>query len=480
MTDQNSQFFAILTAVGKAKQANADALGVPWTFAQMGVGDANGADPIPNEQQTKLIHENRRAPLNQVKVDPGNANIIIAEQVIPENVGGWWIREIGLYDAAGDLVAVANCAPSFKPLLTQGSGRTQVIRMNLIVSNTANVELKIDPSVVLATRTYVDSAINTIFPLNKVPGTYTKVQINSRGIVVAGSNPTTLGGYGITDALSNSGGDVTGTINLINARSITTVATDSASWAGGLHAVSRESRGVLSGFGAWGNGDSVHTVYMGLSSVPWQFGYGVRVKADGVYISGPITGNGAGLSGVPWSGLTGVPTNLAGYGVTFASQQEAETGADTNKPMSALRVFQAIVAKVVQATESAAGIARAATQVLVNAGVDDTTFVTPKKLKLGFFAVWGETGGIVFPTWLGGLIINWGISGNTLLPGASTQLTMANAFTTSFFKACAFYDGSDSTAMSTFSAYRASMTQIKITNTHTTSTSTPSYIAIGR
>ncbi|WP_252997460.1 phage tail protein [Pseudomonas thivervalensis] len=159
MTDQNSQFFAILTAVGKAKQANADALGIPWTFAQMGVGDANGTEPMPNEQQTQLINERRRAPLNQLKVDPANPNIIIAEQVIPENVGGWWIREVGLYDAAGDLVAVANCAPSFKPLLTQGSGRTQVVRMNLIVSNTANVELKIDPSVVLATRQYVDSKI---------------------------------------------------------------------------------------------------------------------------------------------------------------------------------------------------------------------------------------------------------------------------------------------------------------------------------
>lgn len=159
MTDENSQFFAILTAVGRAKQANADALGVAWTFAQMGVGDANDTDPIPNEQQTQLINERRRAPLNQLRVDPANANVIIAEQVIPESVGGWWIREVGLYDADGDLVAVANCAPSFKPLLSQGSGRTQVVRMNLIVSNTANVDLKIDPSVVLATRQYVDSKI---------------------------------------------------------------------------------------------------------------------------------------------------------------------------------------------------------------------------------------------------------------------------------------------------------------------------------
>lgn len=159
MTDQNSQFFAILTAVGEAKQANAAALGTSWTFAQMGVGDANGTDPIPSRTQTKLINERRRAPLNQVKVDPTNASVIIAEQIIPENVGGWWVRELALYDADGDMVAVANCAPTFKPLLSQGAGRTQVIRINLIVSSTSNIELKIDPSVVLATREYVDTSV---------------------------------------------------------------------------------------------------------------------------------------------------------------------------------------------------------------------------------------------------------------------------------------------------------------------------------
>ncbi|WP_232478198.1 phage tail protein [Pseudomonas alkylphenolica] len=159
MTDQNSQFFAILTATGEAKQANADAMGVPWTFSQLGVGDANGTDPIPSRTQTRLINERRRAPLNQLKIDPANASIIIAEQVIPPDVGGWWIREIGLYDSDGDLVAVANCAPSFKPLLSQGTGKTQVVRLNIIVTSTANVQLKIDPAVVLATRQYVDSSL---------------------------------------------------------------------------------------------------------------------------------------------------------------------------------------------------------------------------------------------------------------------------------------------------------------------------------
>lgn len=156
MADQNTQFYAILTHVGAAKQANADALGIPWKLSQIGVGDANGTEPIPSANQTQLINEWRRAPLNQLKVDDHNGAIIVAEQIIPAEVGGKWIREIALYDADGDMVAVANCPPTFKPLLSQGSGRTQVVRLNLLVSNSANVELKIDPSVVLATREYAD------------------------------------------------------------------------------------------------------------------------------------------------------------------------------------------------------------------------------------------------------------------------------------------------------------------------------------
>ncbi len=159
MIDANSKFFAILTDVGGAKLANANVLGVPWNITEMGLGDANDTEPQPSAKQTKLINEWRRRPLNQLRIDPVNPAVIIAEQVIPADEGGHWIREVGLYDADGDLVAVANCAPSFKPVLSQGSGRTQVVRMNLIVSSTAQISLKIDPSVVLATREYVDSRI---------------------------------------------------------------------------------------------------------------------------------------------------------------------------------------------------------------------------------------------------------------------------------------------------------------------------------
>lgn len=159
MIDQTSQFFAILTNVGAAKLANANALGVPWKLTEMGLGDANGTDPIPSAAQTSLINEWRRRPLNQLFIDPVNPAVIVAEQVIPADEGGRWIREIALYDADGDLVAVANCPPSFKPIMSQGSGRTQVVRMNIIVSSTGNITLKIDPSVVLATREFVERRI---------------------------------------------------------------------------------------------------------------------------------------------------------------------------------------------------------------------------------------------------------------------------------------------------------------------------------
>ncbi|MGZ0702559.1 phage tail-collar fiber domain-containing protein [Pseudomonas piscis] len=202
MIDSNSQFFATLTAVGEAKQANATALGIPWTFKEMAVGDANGSDPVPNKTQTKLINEWRRAPVNQVRTDPANPNVIITEQVIPPDIGGHWIREIGLFDADGDLVAVANCAPTFKPLLAQGTGKTQIIRMNFIVSNTAQIVLKIDPAVVLATRQYVDDSLATALPANKAAGTYRQVTIDKRGVVLSGTNPTTVAGYGITDAFT--------------------------------------------------------------------------------------------------------------------------------------------------------------------------------------------------------------------------------------------------------------------------------------
>lgn len=151
-----AKFFALLTNIGAAKLANATALGTRLEITHMVVGDGGGTLPTPNPAQTQLVNEQRRAALNMLTIDPINTSQIIAEQVIPETDGGWWIREIGLLDKDGDLVAIANCAETYKPQLQEGSGRTQTIRMILIVSSTAAVTLKIDPSVVLATRKYAD------------------------------------------------------------------------------------------------------------------------------------------------------------------------------------------------------------------------------------------------------------------------------------------------------------------------------------
>ncbi|EIU9998881.1 phage tail protein [Escherichia coli] len=155
----STKFYTLLTDIGAAKLASAAALGVPLKITHMAVGDGGGALPTPDAKQTALVNEKRRAALNMLYIDPQNSSQIIAEQVIPENEGGWWIREVGLFDESGALIAVGNCPESYKPQLAEGSGRTQTVRIVLITSSTDNITLKIDPAVVLATRKYVDDKV---------------------------------------------------------------------------------------------------------------------------------------------------------------------------------------------------------------------------------------------------------------------------------------------------------------------------------
>lgn len=162
MANANSQFGGFLTNVGVAKQTNANALQLPWKITRMQLGDGGGEptqapDPVPRPDQTSLIRVVHDAPLNALYPSPDDPGVLIAELVLPPNIGGFWIRETALRDADGDLIAVAAPAPSYKPQLNQGSGRTQTIRMHVVFGNTANVQLKVDPSIVLATRQYVDA-----------------------------------------------------------------------------------------------------------------------------------------------------------------------------------------------------------------------------------------------------------------------------------------------------------------------------------
>ncbi|MDQ9126281.1 phage tail protein [Serratia fonticola] len=155
-----SKYKAILTTAGAAKIAAASAGGKPLKIDQMAVGDGNGKLPTPNPTQTKLINERHRAALNSLTIDKAAPDRLIAELVIPANVGGFWLREMGLYDADGMLIAVSNMAESYKPKLEEGSGRTQTLRMVVIVSHTEAITLIVSGDMVMATRDFVAAAIN--------------------------------------------------------------------------------------------------------------------------------------------------------------------------------------------------------------------------------------------------------------------------------------------------------------------------------
>lgn len=156
----STKFKTVITTAGAAKLAAATVPGgKKVTLSAMAVGDGNGKLPVPDAGQTKLVHEVWRHALNKVSVDNKNKNYIVAELVVPPEVGGFWMRELGLYDDAGTLIAVSNMAESYKPELAEGSGRAQTCRMVIIVSNVASVELSIDASTVMATQDYVDNKI---------------------------------------------------------------------------------------------------------------------------------------------------------------------------------------------------------------------------------------------------------------------------------------------------------------------------------
>ena len=153
------KYKAVLTKIGAAKIAAATAGGTKINLTQMAVGDGGGTLPTPDPAQTELIAEKHRAALNKVIVDPKHKNYLVAELVIPPEIGGFWMRELGLYDEVGALIAVSNMAESYKPLLSEGSGRAQTLRMVVIVSDMDTVNLLIDSSTVLATQEYVDDKL---------------------------------------------------------------------------------------------------------------------------------------------------------------------------------------------------------------------------------------------------------------------------------------------------------------------------------
>ncbi len=359
-------YFAILTDRGEAKLANAQALGTQVQYSHMAVGDGNGNLPVPDRLQPALVREQYRAGLNELKVDPLNASQIIAELVIPEGVGGWWIREMGIYDADGDLVAVANCPPSYKPLLAEGSGRTQVLRMVLIVSSTAAVQLKIDPSVVLATRAYADSLIAVHMAAADPHPQYT-TEAEVAALIAAEMNSrdskqsvryTTTGNINLSGLATQAGGD----------------------WPAALTAGDR----VLVKDQATGANNGLYVAAAGA----WARATDADASAEvtpGMLVT---IEEGATLADTVWELTTNGPIVLGTTALTFeltaaltATQADAEAGTNNVRRMTALRVFQAIRSAAAVATEALRGVLRVGTQAEVDAGALDNVVVTPLKLK---------------------------------------------------------------------------------------------------
>ena len=154
------KYHTLLTNKGTEKLAAATASGGQLKITAMAVGDGSGTLPAPKPENTKLVNEQYRGSLNQLFTDPANPHHLIAELIIPEQHGGWWIREVALFDNDGDMIAAGNYPESYKPKLQEGSGRTQIFRMVLIISNTATIILKTNPSVVLATHKYVTETLD--------------------------------------------------------------------------------------------------------------------------------------------------------------------------------------------------------------------------------------------------------------------------------------------------------------------------------
>ncbi|AWQ48611.1 phage tail protein [Serratia marcescens] len=154
------KYYCIITDIGAQRMAEAIATGERMDIAEMAVGDGNGNLPQPSSRQAGLINEVFRDRLNRLSVANAATNTVEAEMIIPAQAGGWWLREVALFASDGACVAVGNMPESYKPVTTDGSSRTQIVRMQLAVSSTEHVALIIDPSVVIATQQDVTAAKN--------------------------------------------------------------------------------------------------------------------------------------------------------------------------------------------------------------------------------------------------------------------------------------------------------------------------------
>lgn len=409
-----AKFYTLLTKTGEALHANAQITQttVPWTH--LAIGDGGGNPVVPKQEQTGLVREVTRVPITSIAPDPNNPNWMIVEAVLPNNVGGWTVRETAIMGTPGgaQCIAVGNYPDTYKPVLAEGSVREMVLRMVVAVIGAGTVNLVIDPAVAIASRGWVESlTANT--ERRGIVELATQEEAEAAVDTDRAVTPKGLNRYVRFRPLLGEG------VGLNTIKKMGFYAQPSSVYATAANNYPTQEAGTL--IVQETDGAIVSQIYIAFNSCDlwlrtyYELGgwgawrravFGARRITAGPGLAGggdleqdreialalPSTLNGGTANAVEPTGhthaISSASESVAGVSM-LASQVIAEAGVDTSRPMAALRVLQLIRAAVANATETLRGVLRIATQVEVNAGADDSVAVTPKKIA-GAFGI-GQT-----------------------------------------------------------------------------------------